>query len=136
MRAPDKADVYAAELKFALAAQDTVNGARRARTALTSTLTQPSTLAWVVGAAALGGFLLVRKKHSQVKISGRRRVERAPEASTAAVLWAFVVHYGLRRLAAILAQLWMARREQVQAPSAPVTPGLVPTAQPAARVLH
>jgi hypothetical protein len=108
MQAPDKAEVYAAELKFALAAQDTVNSARRARAALRSTLAQPSTLAWLAGAAAFGGFMLARKTLAQEKISGRRRVQRAPKASTAAFLMAFVLREGLRRLP-LLAQLCMAR---------------------------
>jgi hypothetical protein len=135
-RAPSLAAVYAAELKFAQSAQNTVNGVRRTRDAVRAVLARPSTLAWVAGAAALSGFLVSRRRTPLVQISGRRRVEKEPKLSFMGVVMALVMRQALARLPGILEQLWAARRQSEVPPDAVTSPQLQAVAHPPERVLH
>jgi hypothetical protein len=139
MSAPSLNEIYDAELAFARAAQDTVNGVRRAQAALRERLARPSTLAGVAGAAMLAGFFVARRKKPEVQISGRRRIEKEPGPSTVALFMAFIMRQALARLPALLEQIWAAhRQQQVEAPAVgvPVTPGPRPVPHPPGRVFH
>jgi hypothetical protein len=122
MRAPSRAAIRAAELRYEQAAGETVNGLHRARTALRETLARPSTLALVAGLAAVSGFFLARRGQPQVQRSGRRRVEKDPAPTLVGLVTAFVVRQALARLPAILEQVWTARRQAVAAHRPPPSP--------------
>lgn len=111
IRAPDLAEIHAAELRFARSREDTQDGVRRVRAAVRETLTKPSTLAVVGGAAVLSGFLLTRRKQPRARSrSESPGVAPAAATSAAGVVLAFAVRYAVQHLPLIVRHFWAAQR--------------------------
>jgi hypothetical protein len=124
IRAPSLTAIYAAELKVALARRNTSDGVGRARLAFRTALARPSTLALVAVASGVLGFWLASRPEPRSK-STTRSAGTAARNSTAGLVLAFLVRFGMQRLPQILAQVWAARRKRAttEAPTiaAPVT---------------
>lgn len=109
MRAPDLAEIDAAELRVAQSKQNTLDSLRRVRLAFRATLARPSTWALVLGAGGLLGFWLA---HRPQAISSSDGVRVATSASAAVLVRAFIVRYGMQYLSAIFRQAWAARQKR------------------------
>lgn len=108
MRAPDRAAIYAAELRFAESKRTIRDSLRRVRVAFRATLARPFTLGLVAGSAGLFGFWLARRP--QVR-SGGDGVAVAKTTSARGLVLAFLMRYAMQRLPLILRQVWAAREK-------------------------
>jgi hypothetical protein len=109
-RAPDLTAIHAVELKVAQSRQKTLDSLRRVPVAFRATLARPSTIAVFAGAAGLLGFWIARRPQP-VATSHEAGVARI--ASTAFLVRAFVVRYGMDHLPFILRQVWAAWQKRV-----------------------
>jgi len=111
IRAPDRAAIHAAELRFAQATRNSRDSLRRVRVAFRATLVRPSTLAVIAGAAGLAGFWLARRPHPRPQATASA-AGVAATTSAAGLALAFIVRYGMQRLPVILQQAWVARQQR------------------------
>lgn len=109
MRATNLAAIHAAELRVAQSRQSTRDGLRRARAAFRATLTHPSTLVLVAGAAGLFSFWVARR--SQTK-SARDDVGIATATSVLGFVLALIVRYGMQGFPFVLRQIQAARQQR------------------------
>lgn len=110
IRAPDLAAIQAAEARVAQSWQNTRDGLHRANVAIRATLAKPSTLALVVGVTGVLGFWLARRKQPQPTLSVDK-TGAANASPTLALVWAFIVRYGIQGFPFIVEQVRMVRRQ-------------------------
>lgn len=99
--------IYSTELTIAQSRENTLTGLHRANIALRSTLSRPTTLVLVAGAAGVFGFWLERR-HRSTRASAD---VSAIKPSLASIFLAVVVKYGMQLLPFII-QKFKATQEQ------------------------
>ena len=100
--------IYSTELTIAQSRENTLTGLHRANIALRSTLSRPTTLVLVAGAAGVFGFWLQRR-HATSEASADVSAIKPP--SSAGVVLALVVKYGMQ-LWPVIMQKFQATQEQ------------------------
>lgn len=131
-RAPTPAAIHAAELRVAQSRRDIGDSLRRAHGAFRANLARPSTLALVAGAAGVLAFWM-----------GRRTLPRpapssagvARTASTASLVRALILRYGIRYLPLILRRFGAALKQRAEQ-DAPDESRSSTAGRPATATLH
>jgi hypothetical protein len=119
-RAPGRADIDAAELRLVQSRRATLDGLRRAKSALSETLAQATTLAWIAGAVGLLVFWRARAHrrknllaNSQPSVSAEEKIV-APTPSLFGIVMALVMRYGMQGLSFMLEQARLARQKRAE----------------------
>lgn len=99
--APLQAAIDQAELRFARSSRNVGSSVRRARTALGTALSRPSTLVKVAAVSGLFSFWLARRTRSRLPDSTKGLLDTVA-TSALGLLMAFMLRYGMRRLGTIL----------------------------------
>ena len=108
MHAPTDAAIGAAELRAAIARQDTWNHAHRARLALSAKLSRPSTWAIVVAAGAGSAWLCYQARSRKAPESRDESTKRSGETSVAALVAALAARYVAKFLIIYAGETWLA----------------------------
>lgn len=114
MRAPDQADIRAAELKLSRSRTDARDSLARARHAASVALTRPSTLLAVGAVAGLLAFFLGRRSRPVAAPPPDSVATTAAKTSVIGLVLAFLVRYGMQHLPGVVSYAWRTHRERAQ----------------------